>query len=75
MLVPESLYLIEDNGFSVHSANTTHTQVALVRYDGVVVYSKVQPVLRKLRDAPAAPPLFGAACVPPACKEWVQPGF
>jgi hypothetical protein len=74
--VPESLHLLEDNGFSVHSANTTHTQVTLVRYDGVVVYSKVQPVLRKLRDAPGAPPpVFGAACVAPACKEWVQPAF
>ena len=32
--------------------------------------------LRKLRDAPGAPPpVFGPACVAPACKEWMQPAF
>jgi hypothetical protein len=66
---------MEDNGFTVHSANTTHTQITMVRYDGAVVFSKVQPVLTKLRDVPAPPPTFGASCVAPACKEWMQPGF
>ena len=50
--VPESLYLIEDNGFTVHSANTTHTQITLVKFDGTVVYTKVQPAMPKLRDDP-----------------------
>ena len=103
--VPESLYLIEDNGFTVHSANTTHTQITLVKFgashpplvscncsgafllalfrhasplspphpahtpDGTVVYTKVQPVMPKLRDDPTkARPVI-------APVNWMDPTF
>jgi len=69
ILVPESLFLIEDNGFTVHSANTTHTQITLVKYDGSVLFTKVQPVLPKLRDNPSKPP----PSIAPV--NWVAPSF
>jgi hypothetical protein len=66
ILVPQSLFLLEDNGFTVHSANTTHTQVTHVKFDGSVVFTKVQALNAKLRTNPAPPP---------ASVAWVQPGF
>lgn len=60
------LSLLVDNGFTVHSANTTHTMVTTVKWDGSVFFKRAQVVRPKLRDAPRAPP---------ADVDWLQPGF
>ena len=60
------LSLLVDNGFTVHSANTTHTMVTTVKWDGSVFFKRAQVVRTKMRDAPRAPP---------ADVDWLQPGF
>ena len=67
-LVPQSLFLLEDNGFTVHSANATHMQHTIVDWSGDVVYTSVMPLLPKQRDAVTPPP------VSPQLN-WLQPGF
>jgi len=68
ILVPESQYLLEDNGFTVHSANSTHMMHSLIRWDGVIVYQRVLPLLSKQADAPTPIPSVPSL-------NWLQPGF
>jgi tartrate-resistant acid phosphatase type 5 len=50
ILVPESKYLLADNGFTIHSFNATHASHAVIAYNGTVMDSIVVPLLSKLRN-------------------------
>ncbi len=68
IIIPQSKFLLQDNGFTIHSANTTHIMTTLVKYDGSIVYKLAQPTLPKLRDTnlpiPTDPGL-----------QWLDPAF
>jgi hypothetical protein len=68
VLVPLSKFLLEDNGFTVHSANATHMMHSVVDWEGNVVYSSVNALLVKQRDAPTAVPTDPALA-------WLVPGY
>jgi hypothetical protein len=63
-----SKYLLEDNGFTVHSFNISHAMHALVAWNGTIVYKETLPLLPKFQAAPAPLPAFppnadlGAVC-------------
>jgi hypothetical protein len=80
-----SQFLLEDNGFTVHSFNATHGMHSLVSWNATVVYTWVKPLLAKLPSTgplPAFPPIadLGPQCNPPPanadlrnmCLQWLR---
>jgi tartrate-resistant acid phosphatase type 5 len=58
---PESRFLLEDNGFTVHSFNATHVAHGVVHWNGSLLYTVTVPLLSKLRSGRALPPPAAAA--------------
>ena len=72
-----SRFLLEDNGFTVHSFNATHKMHAIVGWQGNVVFAQTSPLNAKLPAAPAPLPALppqstlGTQCNPPPAN-WAQ---
>lgn len=56
VLVPQSNFLLEDNGFTVESVNATHMSHSVINPNGDVVFTITQPLLPKQFAAPAPLP-------------------
>ena len=73
-----SEYLLEDNGFSIHSFNTTHSMHAIVSWNSTVMFSKVRPLLPKLDPVTPAPVPTLAGCptandeLRQTCLSWLK---
>lgn len=52
-----SQYLLEDNAFTVHSFNATTSAVAIVSYNGSVMYYQERPLMAKLQRGGPNPPI------------------
>lgn len=67
--IPESLYLQDDNGFTVHSFNATHLSHIFVDASGLVTHTSLRALNPKLRSggtgAPAPAVDWFAAAVAP----------
>jgi len=48
--IPESVYLQEDNGFTVHSFNATHASHIFLDASGAVTHTALRPLNAKLRS-------------------------
>jgi hypothetical protein len=75
-----SQYLLEDNAFTVHSFNATSSAVAIVSYNGSVMYYQERPLLAKLQRGAEPPVPAIPGCNPSdatnilrgECLTWLQ---
>jgi len=57
ILVPQSEFLLEDNGFTIESVNSTHMSHSVINPNGDVVFTHTQALLPKQFQAPTALPI------------------